>query len=127
MLNSRQPYYRWLKCPVSEAEYVEAARANSLIDAHRHDPEYGSRFLAYEIHDAGVSMSKSHRVAELLGESLAERVRQEERPSGTQADPPVHDNLVQRHFSASTPHDRGSATSPSTDEESQLTESRSFT
>ncbi len=55
---SRQPYYRWLQRPVTEAEFVEAARANALFDAHRDDPEFGYRFLADEAHDAGVSMSK---------------------------------------------------------------------
>ena len=42
---SRQPYYRWLKHQVTDAELVEAYRANALLDAHRDDPEYGYRFL----------------------------------------------------------------------------------
>ncbi len=35
---SRQPYYRWLKRPVAQAEWAEAHRANVLFDAHRDDP-----------------------------------------------------------------------------------------
>ena len=31
---ARQPYYRWLKCPVTDAELAEAYRANALFDAH---------------------------------------------------------------------------------------------
>ena len=42
---SRQPYYRWLKHQVTEAELIEAYRANALLDAHRDDPEFGYRFL----------------------------------------------------------------------------------
>lgn len=34
---ARQPYYRWLANPVSEAELTEAYRANALFDAHRDD------------------------------------------------------------------------------------------
>ncbi len=35
---ARQPYYRWLKRPVAQAEWAEAHRANALFDAHRDDP-----------------------------------------------------------------------------------------
>ena len=31
---ARQPYYRWLASPVTDAELVEAYRANALFDAH---------------------------------------------------------------------------------------------
>lgn len=54
---SRQPYYRWLARPVTDAELVTAHRANALFDAHHDDPEFGYRFLADEARDAGVSMS----------------------------------------------------------------------
>ena len=46
---ARRPYYRWLERPVTDAELVEAYRANALFDAqfdaHRDDPEFGYRFL----------------------------------------------------------------------------------
>lgn len=38
---ARQPYYRRLACPVTDAELVEAYRANALFDAHGEDPEFG--------------------------------------------------------------------------------------
>ena len=40
---ARQPYYRWLRRPVSDAELVEAHRADALFDAHRDDPAFGHR------------------------------------------------------------------------------------
>ena len=43
---ARQPYYRWLAAPVTDAEWVQAHRADALFDAHREDPEFGYRFLA---------------------------------------------------------------------------------
>ena len=36
---ARQPYYRWLKQPVTTRELTEAYRANALFDAHRDDPQ----------------------------------------------------------------------------------------
>jgi len=40
---ARQPYYRWLKHPVGDAEVTQAHRANALFDAHTDDPEFGYR------------------------------------------------------------------------------------
>jgi transposase InsO family protein len=53
---ARQPYYRWLAEPVTDAEWIEAHRANALFDAHRDDPEFGYRFLVDEARDAGQTM-----------------------------------------------------------------------
>jgi len=54
---ARQPYYRWLAEPVTDAEWVEAHRANALFDAHKDDPEFGYRFLADEARDEGQDMA----------------------------------------------------------------------
>ena len=54
---SRQPYYRWLRHPVTDAEIVEAYRANALFDAHRDDPEFGHRLLADEARATGEPMA----------------------------------------------------------------------
>ena len=45
---ARQPYYRWRARPVTDAEWVQAHRANALSDAHREDLEFGYRFLVDE-------------------------------------------------------------------------------
>ncbi|WP_371588593.1 hypothetical protein [Streptomyces virginiae] len=75
---ARQPYYRWLDKPVADAVLAEAYRANALFDAHREDPEFGYWFLADEARDDGARMAD--RMADLPGEPLVERVRQEARP-----------------------------------------------
>lgn len=54
---ARQPYYRWLADPITDAETVEAYRANALFDAHRDDPEFGHRLLADEARHAGEAMA----------------------------------------------------------------------
>jgi putative transposase len=40
---ARQPYYRWLAAPVTDAELAEAYLANALLETHRDDPEFGYR------------------------------------------------------------------------------------
>ena len=72
---ARQPYYRWLANPVTDAEYLEAYRANALFDAHRDDPEFGYRFLVAEAGDAGAADGRAHRLADLLEQRLVECVR----------------------------------------------------
>ena len=54
---ARQPYYRWLANPVTDAEMAEAYRAHALFDAHKDDPEFVYRFLLDEASDAGEPMS----------------------------------------------------------------------
>ena len=54
---ARQPYYRWLRNPLTSAEWVQAHRANALFDAHRDDPEFGHRLLADEARAAGQPMA----------------------------------------------------------------------
>ncbi len=102
---ARQPYYRWLECPVTESELVEAYRANALFDAHREDPEFGYRLLADE-------------AAFEHGQQMADRTawricRDNEwwcvfgkprRGAGKRPGPAVHDDLVERVFRADRPN-----------------------
>ena len=90
---SRQPFYRWLKGPITPSEVVEAYRANALFDAHRDDPEFGHRLLADEARDAGEAMSDrtAWRIAASNGWWSAfgkKRGRNSRKPG-----PPVHDDL----------------------------------
>ncbi|MFE0923569.1 hypothetical protein ACFW24_38370 [Streptomyces nigra] len=54
---ARQPYYRWLDQPVTDAVLEEAYRANTLFEAHRDDQEFGYRLLADEARGAGAVMA----------------------------------------------------------------------
>jgi transposase InsO family protein len=98
-----QPYYRWLRCPVTDAELTAAYRANALFDAHRDDPEFGYRFLCDEARDAGEPMPErtAWKICSDLGWWSAfgkKRGRNGKKPG-----PAVHDDLVQRDFTASGP------------------------
>jgi transposase InsO family protein len=101
---ARQPYYRWRARPVTTTELERAYRANALFDAHRDDPEFGYRFLADEARDAGLSMADrtAWRICSAMGWWSAfgkKRGRNGKKPG-----PPVHDDLVQRDFTAETPN-----------------------
>lgn len=90
---ARQPYYRWLKQPVGEAELVQAYRADALFDAHRDDPEFGYRFLADEAREAGQAMADrtAWRICSQHGWFSA--FGKKRGRSGKKPGPPVHDDL----------------------------------
>ena len=105
---ARQPYYRWLAGPVTDAEWVQAHRANALFDAHRDDPEFGYRYLLDEARDAGQPMAA--RTAWLICRenrwfSVFGKTRRGKAGQAGQAGPPVHDDRVQREFTATGPNE----------------------
>jgi putative transposase len=96
----RQQYYRWLECPVSDAELDEAWLANAIFDAHRDDPEFGYRFLADEVRAGGFEVSD--RVVCRICRDMSwwsvfgkPKARKASKP-GT----PSHEDLVRRQFNA---------------------------
>ena len=101
---ARQPYYRWLANPVTDAELAAAYRSNALFDAHRDDPEFGYRFLVDEAREAGESMAErtAWKICSDLGWwSVFGKKRGR---NGKQPGPPVHDDLVERLFTAPAPN-----------------------
>ncbi len=103
---SRQPHYRWLNNAVTVADRIEAQRTNALFDAHRDDPEFGYRFLADEADEA-----------EAAGEPMSGRTAgricsvnrwwssfgKKHGRHGKKPGPPVHEDLVERDFTAGVP------------------------
>lgn len=91
---SRQPYYRWRHQQVTQAELIEAYRANALLDAHVDDPEYGYRFLAGEVmcECTAWRICRDNQWWSVFGKKRGK--------NGKRPGPPVHDDLVKRDFSA---------------------------
>ncbi len=111
---ARQPYYRWLACPVTDAELAQAYRANALFDAHRDDPEFGYRFLVDEAREAGEPMAQrtAWRICSQLGWWSA--FGKKRGRNGRKPGPPVHDDLsavvddkgrVRHEFAATSPNE----------------------
>ena len=96
---ARQPYYRWRANPITDAEIVEAYRANALFDAHRDDPEFGYRYLPEEARQAGEPMAErtAWRICTTNGWWS---VFGKKRGKNGKVGPPVHDDLVERDFTA---------------------------
>ncbi|MGQ7750347.1 IS3 family transposase [Streptomyces sp. WC2508] len=100
---ARQPYYRWLDDPVTPAELAEAHRSHALFSAHRDDPEFGYRFLADEARDAGAVMA-DRTAWRICRENQWWSVFGKKRGRTKKAGPPVHDDLVNRAFTATGPN-----------------------
>lgn len=101
---ARQPYYRWLADPVTDAEWVEAHRANALFDAHVDDPEFGHRLLADEARDAGEGMSDRTAWRICSDNNWWSAFGKKRGRTGKKPGPPAHDDLVERDFTAAGPN-----------------------
>ena len=101
---ARQPYYRWLAQPVTDAELEQAYRANALFDAHRDDPEFGYRFLLDEARDAGEPMAERTAWRICSDNGWWSAFGKKKRGKNGKPGPPVHDDLVQRDFTAAAPN-----------------------
>ncbi|MGO4648065.1 DDE-type integrase/transposase/recombinase [Nocardia sp. 2YAB30] len=100
---ARQPYYRWLAEPVTDADLDAAYRANALFDAHRDDPEFGYRFLADEARAAGEPMA-DRTAWRICSQHGWWSVFGKKRSGKGRVGPPVHDDLVRRNFAAEGPN-----------------------
>ena len=102
--HSRQAYYAWAANPVSYRDLEDAHLTNALIDAHGDDPEFGYRFLADELERAGHDVGE-RRVWRLCSAQKlwSVTVRKGRRGTGKTPGPAVHDDHVQRNFTAAEP------------------------
>ncbi|WP_104182796.1 IS3 family transposase, partial [Mycobacterium avium] len=101
---ARQPYYRWLADPITEAEYVEAHRANALFEAHRDDPEFGYRFLVDEARDAGQSMAERTAWRICSNHGWGSAFGKGQPGKNGKPRPTVPDDLGGRDFTSDTPN-----------------------
>ena len=101
---SRQAYYAWLCSPVSRRDLEDAYLTNALIYAHADDPEFGYRFLADEVERAG-HLAGERRIWRLCSQQKlwSTTVRKGRRGAGKTPGPAVHDDHVQRNFTAPRP------------------------
>lgn len=100
-----QAYYAWLANPVSPRDLEDAYLTNALIDAHGDDPAFGYRFLSDELERAGITVGE-RRIWRLCSQQRlwSTTVRKGRRGSGKRPGPAVHDDHVQRNFTAAQPN-----------------------
>lgn len=102
---STQAYYKWLKSPCSQRDLDDAYLTNAIVDIHGDDPEFGYRFIADELEAAGHRVGE-RRVWRLCSQQqvFSTTIRKRRKGSGKRPGPAVHDDLVQRNFTAPRPN-----------------------
>lgn len=100
---ARQPYYRWLAQPVSASEWDEALMWNAIFDAHRDDPEFGYRFVVDEVRAAGFAVAERTVWKICSANGWWSSFGKKRGRNGKKPGPPVHDDLVERNFTADAP------------------------
>ncbi len=100
---STQAFYKWAADPICDRDLDDAHLTDAIVDIHADDPEFGYRFIADELEREGhqVSEGRVHRLCRehRIWSSTTKKVRRATKVPG----PAVHDDLVQRDFSAPSP------------------------
>jgi len=100
---SKQGYYRWRACPVTERDWIDAHLVNAARDIHADDPSFGYRFIADELPEKGITAGEN-RVQRLCRDHGIWSVFSKKRGLNRKPGPPVHDDLVERDFTATAPN-----------------------
>jgi transposase InsO family protein len=96
---SKQAFYKWRAQPVTDRDWADAHLINAAVDIHHDDPEFGYRFIADELPDRGVRASRN-RVSRLCTQQRLWSAHAKKRGLTRKPGPPVHDDLVERAFTA---------------------------
>jgi transposase InsO family protein len=100
---SKQGYFKWLASPVSQRDWDDAHLINAALAIHHDDPAFGYRFVADELPTRGIAASEN-RTQRLCSQQQMWSVFAKKRGLSHKAGPPVHDDLVNRQFTASAPN-----------------------
>ncbi len=96
---SKQGYFKWRAKPICDRDLSDAYLINDAIDAHQDDPGFGYRFISDELEALG-HVASENRVQRLCSLQRIWSVHSKKRGTGRRPGPPVHDDLVQRNFTA---------------------------
>ena len=100
---AKQPYYRWLRSPLSDRDWEEAQLVNAAVDAHAEAPTFGYRLIADELADLGFEASERRIWRLCQANGIASTTVRRRRGKSVRQGPPVHDDLVRRQFTATAP------------------------
>ena len=96
---SKQAFYQWRVQPVTDRDWDDAHLINAAIDIYSDDPEFGYRFIADELPARGVRAGRN-RVSRLCTQQRLWSAHARKRGLARKPGPPVHDDLVERTFTA---------------------------
>jgi transposase InsO family protein len=101
---STQAFYKWAANPICDRDFADAHLTNAIVDIHADDPEFGYRFIADELERGGheVGEGRVHRLCRehRIWSTTTKKGRRNTKTPG----PAVHDDLVNRDFSAPAPN-----------------------
>ena len=100
---SPQAFYAWCAHPVSDRDLVDAYAMNAAYEIHAEDPGLGYRVISDELADAGHALSE-RRVWKICHQGQIVSAHSRTRGRWKKPGPPVHDDLVQRDFTAEAPN-----------------------
>jgi putative transposase len=100
---SAQAFYKWRSRPMSDRDWADAHIVNAIVDVHADDPEFGYRFIADELEKNG-QPTNERRVWRLCRDHQvwSTTTKKGRRVAGKTPGPAVHDDLVQRNFTAAS-------------------------
>lgn len=101
---STQAFYKWKKDPVTQLDWDDAHLINAAREIHADDPAFGYRFIADELPGRGIAAGEN-RVARLCSQERIWSVFAKKKGLNRKAGPPVHDDLVDRRFTADRPNE----------------------
>ena len=98
---STQGFYKWAANPVCDRDWDDAHLLNAIRSVHVDDPAFGYRFITDELQRAGheVSENRVHRLCR-QNRVWSTTTRKGRNGAGKRPGPAVHDDLVQRDFTA---------------------------
>lgn len=89
---------------MTERDWVDAHLVNAALDIHADDPAFGYRFIADELPEKGFTAGEN-RVQRLCKDHGIWSVFSKKRGLTRKPGPPVHDDLVERDFTAAAPNE----------------------
>ncbi|MBD2766175.1 IS3 family transposase [Kocuria sp. cx-455] len=101
---SKQSFYEWRAKPVTDRDWDDAHLIDAAIAIHAEDPAFGYRFIADELPDHGITAGEN-RVQRLCSAQRLFSVHSKKRGLNRKPGPPVHDDLVERDFTAGAPNE----------------------
>jgi hypothetical protein len=102
---STQAFYRWRANPIGRRDLENAYLTDAAVDLYRDDPEFGYRLIADELRAAGHRVGEN-RVWRLCSAQRLFSVHSAKRGLNRKPGPPVHDDLLQRDFTATAPNEK---------------------
>lgn len=98
---SKQAFYKWRATPFSQRDWDDAHLIDHAVQIHGDDPWFGYRFIADMLAEADVTAGEN-RGQRLCQLQKIWSVFTKKRGLGKKPGPPVHEDLVDRQFTATS-------------------------